>query len=60
MISDRPYREALGREALDGLQKNMGEQFDPRVVLAIRLPSFAGFLRGRVLRSAIRRGHAAS
>jgi HD-GYP domain-containing protein (c-di-GMP phosphodiesterase class II) len=35
MISDRPYREALGREALDELQKNTGKQFDPRVVLAL-------------------------
>ena len=35
MTSDRPYREALGREALDELQRNMGTQFDPRVVLAL-------------------------
>jgi HD-GYP domain-containing protein (c-di-GMP phosphodiesterase class II) len=35
MTSDRPYREALGREALDELQKNTGKQFDPRVVLAL-------------------------
>lgn len=35
MTSDRPYREALGREALDELHKNMGKQFDPRVVLTL-------------------------
>ncbi len=35
MTSDRPYREALGREALDELQRNMGTQFDPRVVRAL-------------------------
>ncbi len=35
MTSDRPYRKALGREAVDELRKNMGEQFDPRVVLAL-------------------------
>jgi putative nucleotidyltransferase with HDIG domain len=35
MTSDRPYREALGRAALDELQENMGKQFDPRVVLAL-------------------------
>jgi putative nucleotidyltransferase with HDIG domain len=35
MTSDRPYREALGREALDELHKNMGKQFDPRVALTL-------------------------
>jgi putative nucleotidyltransferase with HDIG domain len=35
MTSDRPYREALGRAALDELQENMDEQFDPRVVLVL-------------------------
>jgi two-component system cell cycle response regulator len=35
MTSDRPYREALGREAIDELRENMGEQFDPRVALAL-------------------------
>ena len=35
MTSDRPYRKALGREAIDELRENMGEQFDPRVVLAL-------------------------
>ena len=35
MTSDRPYRRALGREALDELTENMGEQFDPRVALAL-------------------------
>jgi putative nucleotidyltransferase with HDIG domain len=35
MTSDRPYRKALGREAVDVLRKNMGEQFDPRVALAL-------------------------
>jgi response regulator RpfG family c-di-GMP phosphodiesterase len=35
MTSDRPYREALGREAIDELRTNMGEQFDPRVALAL-------------------------
>jgi putative nucleotidyltransferase with HDIG domain len=35
MTSDRPYRKALGREAIDELRENMGEQFDPRVALAL-------------------------
>jgi putative nucleotidyltransferase with HDIG domain len=35
MTSDRPYRKALGRETIDELHKNMGKQFDPRVVLAL-------------------------
>ena len=35
MTSDRPYREPLGREALDELRKNMGVQFDPRVARAL-------------------------
>ena len=35
MTSDRPYRQALGLEALDELTENMGEQFDPRVALAL-------------------------
>lgn len=35
MTSDRPYREALGREALDELRKNMDKQFDPRVARAL-------------------------
>ena len=35
MTSDRPYRKALGREAIDELRENMGEQFDPRVTLAL-------------------------
>ena len=35
MTSDRPYRQALGREVLDELRGNMGEQFDPRVALAL-------------------------
>ena len=35
MTSDRPYRRALGREAIDELRNNMGEQFDPRVSLAL-------------------------
>jgi putative nucleotidyltransferase with HDIG domain len=35
MTSDRPYRQALGREALDELRENMGEQFDTRVALAL-------------------------
>ena len=35
MTYDRPYRRALGREALDELMNNMGEQFDPRVALAL-------------------------
>jgi putative nucleotidyltransferase with HDIG domain len=35
MTSDRPYRKALGREAIDELRNNMGEQFDPRVALAL-------------------------
>ncbi len=35
MTSDRPYRQALGREALEELRENMGEQFDPRVALAL-------------------------
>ncbi len=35
MTSDIPYREALGRQALDELQRNMGKQFDPRVVSAL-------------------------
>ncbi len=34
MTSEGPYREALGRQALDELRKNVGKQFDPRVVLA--------------------------
>ncbi len=33
MISDRPYREALGvREALEELGRNSGTQFDPAAV----------------------------
>jgi putative nucleotidyltransferase with HDIG domain len=35
MTSDRPYRKALGRAAIDQLRENMGEQFDPRVALAL-------------------------
>ena len=35
MTSDGPYRKALGREAIDELRENMGEQFDPRVALAL-------------------------
>jgi putative nucleotidyltransferase with HDIG domain len=35
MTSDRPYRKALGRETIHELHKNMGKQFDPRVVLAL-------------------------
>ena len=35
MTSDRLYREALGQDALDELQRNMGKQFDPRVVSAL-------------------------
>ena len=35
MTSDRPYREALGREALDELRNNTDTQFDPRVVRAL-------------------------
>jgi two-component system cell cycle response regulator len=35
MTSDRLYRESLGQEALDELQRNMGKQFDPRVVSAL-------------------------
>jgi putative nucleotidyltransferase with HDIG domain len=35
MTSDRPYRKALGRGTIDELHENMGEQFDPRVVLAL-------------------------
>ena len=35
MTSDMPYREALGREALDELRKNVGVQFDPRVARAL-------------------------
>jgi putative nucleotidyltransferase with HDIG domain len=35
MTSDRPYRESLGWRALDELQRNMGKQFDPRVVSAL-------------------------
>ncbi len=63
MTSDRPYRKALGREAVDELRRNMGEQFDPCVVLALvdvvdvlhhlspeereRMISKALFVRGR-------------
>jgi HD-GYP domain-containing protein (c-di-GMP phosphodiesterase class II) len=35
MTSDRPYRRALGRQTIDELRNNMGEQFDPRVALAL-------------------------
>jgi putative nucleotidyltransferase with HDIG domain len=35
MTSDRPYRNALGRGTIDALHKNMGKQFDPRVVRAL-------------------------
>lgn len=36
MMSDRPYRKALGLEiARDELLKNSGSQFDPRVVTAL-------------------------
>lgn len=35
MVSDRPYRKALSREAaLSELEKNAGTQFDPAVVMA--------------------------
>jgi PAS domain S-box-containing protein len=36
MISDRPYRKALGREhAVEELRSNSGTQFDPAVVAAL-------------------------
>jgi len=48
MASDRPYREALSaEEAVEELGRNVGRQFDPRVV-----PALAGVLRDRNLLSA--------
>ena len=36
MSSERPYREELSVEGMiEELKRNMGEQFDPRVVLAL-------------------------
>ncbi len=36
MISDRPYRRALGQEAArDELRAGAGSQFDPEVVAAL-------------------------
>ena len=47
MASDRPYREALSaEEAVEEIGRNVGRQFDPRVV-----PVLAGVLRDRNLLS---------